>query len=275
MTRPRPFPTAALVLLGLLAALPAAFGRTAFLGAAVVEDIGEDDDGLTVLSGVHASARADDFPWEVDLYVYSRWVGEGSHTVRVFLADEDTREVVAESEDALDFGGDSVTWIAHDLAGAVFPGPGVYTVSVSLDGEVVGELPYYVDADDEAAASPRLVLSLPAADAYADEEGWCEVTGVFEYFSFERLPARDSFTIASLYFSGDDRAHTHAVRILDPSGSLVAGPVRRSLRFPFASLQVVTDEFPGLQFRTAGAYAAVVSLDGTDLARFPLVVEQE
>jgi hypothetical protein len=264
-----------LVVLGIAAVLPPAFGRTSFLGAAVVDDIAEDDDGLTVLAGVHASLWADEFPFETDLYVYTRWVGEGSHTVSVFITDEATREVVAEAEDQLDFAGGSVTWLAHDFAGTVFPDAGVYTVAVSLDGEVVDESPYYVEADEEAEQTPRLVLSVPASDASGGEDGWCEVSGVFEYFSFEKLPARDTFVIASLYFSGDDGEHTHAVRILDPAGALVAGPVRRAVTFPFAGMQVVTDSFPSLQFRVAGSYAAVVSLDGKDLARFPLVVLQE
>ncbi len=264
-----------LVLLGIIALLSPAFGRTAFLGSAVTDDIAEDDDGLTVLDGVHASLWTDEFPCEVDLYVYTRWTGEGSHTVSVFITDEATREVVAESEDELDFAGESVTWLAHDFAGTVFPEAGVYTVAVSLDGEIVDESPYYVEADDEAAETPRLVLSVPASAAWGDGDGWCEVSGVFEYFSFERLPARDTFVVASLYFSGDDGEHTHAVRILDPAGALVAGPVRRAVTFPFAEMQVVTDTFPNLQFRTAGAYAAIVSLDGKDLARFPLVVQLE
>lgn len=254
--------------------LPAA-SRTAFLGAAVVEEVSEDDDGLTVLEGVHASLWADEFPCEVDLYVYTRWVGGGSHTVTVFITDDLTREVVSESEDELDFAGDAVTWLAHDLAGTVFPQPGVYTLAVSLDGEVVSESAYYVEADDEAEGPPRLVLSVPATGAMVDEDGWCEVSGVFEYFSFDKLPARDSFVIASLYFSGDGREHVHAVRILDPSGALVAGPVKRTVRFAVASMEAVTDSFTGLQFRTAGSYAAIVSLDGRDLARFPLVVELE
>ena len=264
-----------LAALFLAATLSPAAGRTAFLGSAVVEDIGEDDDGLTVLSGIHASLWADEFPFEVDLYVYTRWVGDGVHTVTIYLTDESTREVVAEVEDELDFYGDTVTYLAHDFAGTVFPEAGVYSLAVSLDGEVVSESPYYVAADDEADETPRLVLAVPASDAYADGDGWCEVEGVFEYFSFDKLPARDSFMIASLYFSGDEEEHTHAVRILDPSGALVAGPVRRAISFPFAGMQVVTDTFPSLQFRTAGSYAAIVSLDGKDLARFPLVVEVE
>lgn len=266
---------AALLLAACLCAPCTAAARTSFLGAAVVEDIDEDDDGLTVLGGVHASLSADEFPCEVDLNVYTRWVGEGTHTVTVFITDANTREVIAESEDELDFEGSGVSWLAHDLAGTVFPWPGVYSVAVSLDGEVVSESAYYVEADDRAAGAPQLLLSVPASDAYVDDTGWCEVSGVFEYFSFEKLPARDSFLIASLYFSGDGREHVHAVRILDPSGALVAGPVKTSVRFPVASLRAVTDTFPNLQFRTAGSYAAIVSLDGRDLARFPLVVELE
>jgi hypothetical protein len=261
--------------LGLLAALPPAFGRTAFLGSAVAEDISEDEDGLTVVSGIHRNLLAEDFPYEADLWVYTRWVGDGTHTVSVYITGEETREVVAEAEDELDFGGDPVTYLAHDLTGTVFPDAGVYSVTVSLDGEVVGESLYYVAAEDEVVQAPQLVLSVPAADGYADEDGWCEVSGIFEYFSFDRLPARDSFAIASVYFSGDDKDHAHAVRILDPSGRLVAGPVTRTVSFPSGVLRVVTDTFPDLQFRVAGSYAAVVSLDGRDLARFPLVVRKE
>lgn len=272
MTAPR---RALLVLLGLLLALAPVFGTVAFLGAAVADDIGEDDDGLTVLSGVHAGFWEEEFPVEVDLWVYTRWVGEGTHEVGVYIADEATREIVAEVEEELDFAGSPVTYLAHDFTGTVFEDAGVYTVTVSLDGEVVGESLYYVGADDELDESPRLVLSVPADDAFTDEDGYCEVTGIFEYFSFERLPATDSFTIATIYFSGEDGDHAHAVRILDPAGKLIAAPAAQRVSFPYGTMTVVTDSFSNLRFPSTGSYAVVVSLDGRDLARYPLVVQQE
>jgi hypothetical protein len=267
--------TAALTLLLFLAFLAPCAGRTVFLGAAVADDIGEDDDGLTVLGGIHAALWEEEFPVEVDLWVYTRWAGEGKHRVSVFLTDEATREVVAEAEDELDFAGGPVSYVSHDLAGTVLPAPGVYGVAVSLDGEVVGETMYYAGGEDEIDETPRLVLSVPAGDGYADEDGWCEVSGIFEYFSFAKFPATDSFSIASVYFSGDDAEHAHAVRILDPAGRALAAPAPQHVAFPWAEMTALVDTFPNIRFPSAGTYAVVVSLDGQDLARFPLAVVKE
>ena len=141
--------------------------------------------------------------------------------------------------------------------------------------EVVAKLPYNVAAEEEPGESPRLVLSVPAGEALVDKDGSCQVSGIFEYVSFERLPATDSFAIATVYFSGDDEVHAHSVRILDPAGKVIASPAAQRLPFPSAAMTVVTDSFPNLRFPSAGSYAVVVSLDGSTLARYPLAVRKE
>ena len=156
-----------------------------------------------------------------DLQLYTRWSGTGSHTIGVSIIDKSTGNSIAESSDELDFGSDPVTYFTHDFSGTTFPSDGVYAIQVTLDGGNAAAYAFYVNADDQMPDTPAFVLSVPAESGSVDERGNADVTDIFEYFTFSSLPATDSFSIVTIWFSGEGQ-YDHRVQILDPSGKSLA-----------------------------------------------------
>ena len=73
---PALFPLALLLLLPHpLSAQAGADAR--FLGLALASGIGEDKDGLTVLTGIRHAIWSDTLPVRQDLQIYTRWAGTG------------------------------------------------------------------------------------------------------------------------------------------------------------------------------------------------------
>ena len=194
-----------------------------FLGMAAATRISTDANGLTLLEGVHYAVRSRSLPVTEDLQVYTRWSGTGTHTIGVTILDRDTGNSIAETSDDLDFGKDPVTYFTHDFSGTRFPHDGVYAIEVTADGRKAATYAFYVNADDQMSDSPAFVLSVPAGSGTAGDRGNAEVGGIFEYFTFSSFPATDSFSIVTMWFSGDGKLD-HLVRILDPDGKKLAEP---------------------------------------------------
>jgi hypothetical protein len=259
----------------LLIALPAfanpQVSRAAFLGLAVANVVSEDENGLVALEGIHHSAHSEGFPYTEDLWVYTRWSGNGNHTVRVMLRDIKTDEVVAETEDELDFASDPVIYFTHDFISTTFSRAGAYAIDVILGEDQVAEYAFYVNADESYPDRPQLVLSVPAKEGSVDDEGFASVSGIFEYFTFSSFPVTDSFAVVTVWFSGEGN-HRQQVQILAPDGGLIASSKTQTLETGPGRMSVLSDFFDSIRFPGAGTYTAALSLDGRKVFSFPLEI---
>lgn len=262
------------ILLLLAVPLSAQGGDAKFLGLALADRIGEDKDGLTVLSGIRHAVWSDTLPVRRDLQIYTRWAGTGSHTIGVSIWNSETQETLAETSDDVDFGNDPVTYYTHDFAGTKFPEAGTYAVEVSLDGDMAAEYAFYVNVRDQFPPEPELVLSVPARAGSVDGGGSATVSGIFEYFTFKSFPATDTFAIVTLWFSGTGR-HDNSVRILGPSGETIATSRTEILNTTYGEMSEVTSPFKEIAFPAAGTYTAVLLLDGKKVFEYPLEITKD
>jgi hypothetical protein len=246
----------------------------AFLGMAVATDISEDENGLTVLEGVHNAVWSETLPVTENLQIYTRWSGTGTHTIGVTIVDESTGDSLAETTEELDFGENPVTYSTRDFSGTSFPSDREYAIEVTLDGETAATDAFYVNVDDTLPERPAFVLSVPAESGSIDEAGYATVSGTFEYFTFQGFPASDTFSVVTIWFSGDGD-FDHSVQILDPGGTPLAESPRSTLSASRGEMSVATDAFDSIDFPSAGIYTAVVLLDGKKAFSFPLVIAQQ
>lgn len=249
---------------------PAAPGA-AFLGMAVATGVREDAQGLTDIVGIHASVRASSVPVTEDLQVYTRWTGTGTHEVRVEVRQASTGTVVGGTTDRLDFGGDRVTYFTHDLGGTTFPAAGVYLVQAALDETTVATYAIFVNAKDQLSDGPAFVLSVPAERGWLDEKGNANLSGVFEYFSFARFPATESFSIVTIWFSGSG-SFDHSVRVSDANGTTVAQSGHTLMTAAVGRMSISDDAFTSVAFPSAGLYTATLFLNGYEVTSYPLVI---
>lgn len=246
----------------------------AFLGMAVATGISENEDGLTVLEGVHNAVWSDTMPVTEDLQLYTRWSGTGTHTIGVRIVDRSTGDSLADTSEKLDFGEDPVTYFTHDFSGTTFPSDGVYAIEVTLDGETAANYAFYVNADDQMPEYPAFVLSVPAERGTVDDTGDAHISGIFEYFTFESFPATDTFSVVTVWFSGDGD-FDHSVQILDPEGKRLAESPRSTFSASSGEMSVANDAFDSVAFPSPGIYAAVVFLGGEKVFSFPLVITKQ
>jgi hypothetical protein len=269
---------AAILLALLLPAAPGLWAQSApgaaFLGMAVATGISQDEQGLTVLEGVHNALWSEEMPVTEDLQVYTRWSGTGTHTIGVTIVDKTSGDSVAETSDELDFGEDPVTFYTHDFSGTTFPADGAYAIEVTLDGADAASYAFYVNADDLLPDSPAFVLSVPAESGDVDDSGDAKVSGIFEYFTFDSFPAADTFSVVTVWFSGDGD-FDHIVQILDPNGKELATSPHSTFTAHFGEMSVASDDFTSVAFPSPGIYAAVVFLEGEKVFSFPLVIAKK
>ncbi len=244
----------------------------AFLGMAVATGISTDTSGLTVLEGVHYAVRSRTDAVEPRTCSCTRGgAARGATPSGCTIVDRSTGDSIAETTDDLDFGNDPVTYFTHDFSGTSFPSDGAYAIEVTLDGATAATYAFYVNADDQMPDVPAFVLSVPAESGTVDDSGNAGVAGIFEYFTFSSLPATDSFSIVTIWFSGDGQ-FDHRVKILDPAGKEVAESRRLTLTAHRGRMSVSTDVFDSVAFPSVGVYHAVVFLGGDKVFSFPLVV---
>jgi hypothetical protein len=265
---------AAIFLIAVAGAWAQAAPGATFLGMAVATGISTDANGLTMLQGVHYEVWSRSMPLTEDLQLYTRWSGTGNHTISVTIVDRSTGNSIAETSDDLDFGADPVTYFTHDFSGTSFPSEGAYAIEVTLDGVKAATYAFYVNADDQIPDSPAFVLSVPAESGTVDDRGNAEVEGIFEYFTFSSLPATDSFSIITIWFSGNGN-FDHRVQILGPDGKQLAESRRSTLSAHRGRMSVSTDLFTAIAFPSVGVYNAVVFLEGGKVFAFPLVITRK
>jgi hypothetical protein len=271
-TRGPRLPRAAALLCLLLLPAASLSAQAELLGVAVTGGVGDDQDGLTLLSDVHSAIVEPELPANNSFTVYTRWRGSGTHDVEVQIVNSDTEGVVAEQDDQIELSaGNPVIFDTHDFTDTSFEEPGEYSVDVWLDGRLVEQAPLYVNSEDTYPSRPELMLSVPAVDGYLRDSGEADITGVFEYFTFKKLPDTDDFSIVTAWFSGDGKNHAESVRIRDPKGAVIASS--RSLSFAAESGQVavVSCPFQKLAFTSEGAYTVELYLDGALARSYPIV----
>jgi hypothetical protein len=245
-----------------------------FLGLALASGIGEDRDGLTVLTGIRHAIWSNTLPVSQDLQIYTRWAGTGTHTIGVSIWNSDTQETLAETSEDVDFGSDPITYYTHDFADTRFPEAGTYAVEVTLDGDMAAEYAFYVNVKDQFPPDPELVLSVPAEAGSVDQRGSAVVSGIFEYFTFKSFPATDTFAIVTLWFSGSG-SHDNTVWIVGPTGKTIATSGTQVLNAGYGAMSEVTASFKEVAFPAAGTYTAVLFLDGKRVFEYPLEITQD
>jgi hypothetical protein len=250
---------------------PSASPDAAFLGLAVVSGVTQSHDGLTDLDGIHNAIWAATLPVTEDLQVYTRWSGTGTHTVGVKIVDRSSDTSIAETTDRIDFGDEPVTWFTHDFAATSFPSDGAYAVEVTLDGAPAAAYALFVNAEEQLPEDPAFVISVPAERGWLDPQGKAKVSGIFEYFTFPSFPARDSFSVVTVWFSGSGR-FDHSVTVTDSAGSTVARSPTISLSANHGEMSVVNNSFDSIVFPSPGIYTATVFLDGARVLSYPLVI---
>ncbi|HTP59645.1 MAG TPA: hypothetical protein VMM82_12055 [Spirochaetia bacterium] len=255
-----------------LALAPRVAADAQFLGIAVAQSAGHDADGYVVLTGIHHSAEVSTFPHQESISVYTRWSGSGTHQVGISIWNMDTEETVAEAEEDVDFSPTAVTSFIKVFPHATFPGVGTYAVEVTLDGDLAAEYSLYVNVNDSYPDTPELVLSVPARDGAVDGAGNVSVEGIPDIFSFPRFPARESFELVTLWFSGEG-SHVQRMEILDPTGVPIARSSRQEIKADYGKLELLTDSFSNVQLNARGVYTVVVYLDGEDVFEYPLPVK--
>jgi hypothetical protein len=259
---------AALVLALIFLAVVPAVAETYLLGGAIADDVIDDEEsGLINITGIHNGVYDVDLPYVADLWVYLRWEGEGEHTVVIEVLDP-AGDVAADLSDDVDFEDYATNFTTHNLANTVFVDEGAYTVVVKVDGEEQLYLPYSINDDNGSVDGPYLLLSVPAVDG-SSEDGWAEVEGAFEHYTFERFPGADDFAVVTLWYSGDD-TYVQRVEITDPDGKVVGTSGEQDLDAWPGELAVLTDYFENFLFRKPGDYLVSVYLDDEEMITYTL-----
>ncbi len=242
------------------------------VGTVVAAGVGDDENGLTVLSDLQAAITDRELPAYRSFTVYTRWRGSGSHEVQVQIVSAGTGELIAEQFSHIDLSPASpLIFDTNDFTDVAFKKPGEYSVDVWLDGTLADQVLLYVNSEDAYPLRPALMLCVPAEDGYLRDSGEADITGVFEYFTFQRLPDTDDFSIVTAWFSGDGSDHAETVLIRDPQGSVIASSPELSFAAESGQIAVVSCPFVKLAFTRAGAYTVELSLDGSLVRSFPLV----
>ncbi len=244
-----------------------------FLGLAVAHSVDRDAEGNLVLDGIHHVSQVTNFPHEESVFVYTRWTGSGPHQIGVSIWNLDTDETVSDAMKEIDFSPDSITTFVQAFPHATFPEGGTYAVEVTLDGDLAAEYSLFVNVDDSYPDAPELVLCVPAARGSLDRVGNAFVSGISDTFSFHRFPARDSFELVTLWFSGEGN-HQQRVEILDPTGVPIAASATQEIRADYGKLRVLTDTFRDMPLPVRGTYTVVLYLDGEDVYEYPLPVNR-
>ena len=253
-----------------LAGAPATAAADAqFLGVAVAQAVTRDAAGNIALSGIHHTILVSSFPHQESVCVYTRWSGSGTHDIGISIWNMDTEETVSETDQEVDFSAGAVTSFVRIFPHATFPTGGTYAVEVTLDGDLAAEYSLYFNVDDTYPDTPELVLSVPARNATVDRTGSASVQGIPDTFPIPHFPARDSFELVTLWFSGEGE-HEQRVEILDPTGVPIARSPEREIKADYGKLVLQTDTFRNVPLAVSGTYTAVLYLDGEDIFEYPL-----
>lgn len=255
--------------------------KTYNAGLVIAEDITKDEDGLVVLSGIFSITRFKKFPGVDDFKVYSRWIGSGKHVIKAQVLDE-SDNVIMDSDDVdLEFESDNSTYYQYfDFKNIVFTKPGIYWIQALLDGEVVNEIPVFVELEgkelefEEVPEYPALILSAPAGNVTEKENGLKVVSGVFEYFTAKRSPFAYDFIIANIWYSGEGE-YTQYIELLNPDGKIIYKSEPQNFEHGPKTVSVVYDQLEDIIFDKAGAYTVKVYLNDELVFDYPILVVKQ
>ncbi len=249
-------------------------------GVAIVEDISEDEYGLTLLDGLFSITNFRKFPAVDNFKVYSRWFGIGKHKIKAQIVDSQNNIVNESNEENLIFEKDYETYyFSHDFNNTVFVKPGVYWVEMVLNDEVVFSMPLFVQLSGQEVSFeleselPSLIFSLPAIEVYEKDNGLQAISGVFEFLRFKRFPSADDFIIVNGWHSGDGEFSQY-IEILDPDGNVIYVSEPQTFETSPKSITAVYDELIDFIFPKAGIYKVRVYLEDTVVMEYPILVEQ-
>lgn len=250
------------------------------VGLAIVEDIAEDEYGLTLLDGLFSITNFRKFPSVDNFKVYTRWFGIGEHKIKAQIVDSKNNIVNETDEEKLIFENDYETiYFSHDFNNTVFPKAGIYWVQAVLNDEVVLSVPLFIQLSGEQvpfepeSELPALIFSVPAVEVYEKDNGLQAVKGVFEFFQFKRFPSADDFIIVNGWHSGDGEFKQH-IEILDPDGNVIYVSEPQSFETGPKSITAVYDELVDFIFPKAGMYLVRVYLEDELVAEYPILVNQ-
>lgn len=233
-------------------------------GLVPVRSISEDEDGLIVLEGLLPGFKPlEQLPAVLDFQVYSRWSGSGEHEVFLQLVAPDGETVLQEAGDRLALSSGECAYLVEDFRNTVFSVEGMHGINAWVDGELVASFPFPVgDVGEREMPDPVFMLSAPAGKAYIGGDGLWVVSGIFEYFAFERFPSADDFIVVNVWSAGA-RPARQITRLLSPPGKVLA---TRSGQVPAGPgrIAVVVAEFENFIFRQPGWHGLTVSV-GEDL----------
>jgi hypothetical protein len=147
-------------------------------------------------------------------------------------------------------------------------------VEVTLDGHLAAEYSLFVNVDNSYPDMPELVLSVPAERSSLDGTGDASVAGIPDSISLDQFPARDSFELVTVWFSGEG-SHDQRIEILDPTGVLIAASPCRETKAAYGKLEMLTDSFQDVPLQVRGINTVVLNLDGDDVFECPLPVKRD
>lgn len=250
------------------------------IGFAMVEDISEDEYGLTLLDGLFSIINFRNFPGVDSFMVYSRWFGVGEHKIKAQIIDSEGNIVNESVEGEIIFEKDYETYsLSHDFNNTIFTRAGVYWIQMVLNGEVIASVPLFIRLFGQEifleleSELPSLVFSLPAIEVYEKENGLQAISGVFEFFMFKRFPAADDFIIVNGWHSGEGKFSQH-IEILDPDDNVIYVSESQIFETGPKSITAIYDELIDFIFPKAGLYTVRVYLEEEVVAEYPILVEK-
>ncbi len=250
------------------------------IGFAIVEDISEDEYGLTLLDGLFSIINFRNFPAVDNFMVYSRWFGVGEHRIKAQIVDSKGNIVNESGEGEIIFEKDYETYyLSHDFNNTIFTRSGVYWVEMVLNGEVVASVPLFIRLFGQEilleleSKLPSLLFSLPAIEVYEKENGLQTISGVFEFFMFNSFPAADDFIIVNGWHSGEGE-FSQNIEILDPDGNVIYVSEPQTFETGPRSITAIYDELIDFIFPKAGMYTVRVYLEKKVVAEYPILVEK-
>lgn len=252
--------------------------QTRNIGLVLVENIGEDENGLVVLDGIFTTITFRKFPGVDDLFVYSRWVGSGKHYLKAQIIDNSDNVIIDSGDVEFDFNDpNSVYYEEFKLNNIVFTKPGLYWVQVLLDDEVESSIPLFIESKDKKLEvsglpeKPVLITSVTAISVRKKESGLPVISGVFENFSSTRFPFADDFIVANIWYSGNGDFNQY-IEFVDPDGNIIYKSELGTFTHEPESLTVMYDELEDIIFYKPGEYRINVYLEEELVLSYPVLV---
>lgn len=248
------------------------------IGLAIAEDIGEDEYGLTLIDGVFSIINFLKLPDTDSFPIYSRWMGYGDHEIEINILNPNKDKILATTKDSFKLEmNNEVIYLLDYLKDIAFETPGIYWIQAKADGKILKEFPLFIlegdeDIDTEKAdKNPTLIYSLPCIEVYENDNGLTSISGVFEYYTTQKLPFVDSFLIANGWLSGEG-AFSQRIEIISPSGKILFSSKPQEFDIEIGSIITIIDYVENLNFEEEGDYLVKVYLNNKEVGSHVLKV---